>query len=196
MADDNDVKAEDIIEDARSAMRWVRGNAKKFGINPDMIASGGGSAGGHLAACVMLIDEFNAEEDDMDISTEPNLMILFNPAIARGSHPLFSDEFNKQAEEHFKGRSRGPVPNVSPMTYVQKKQPPCIMYFGTEDKLLHPAEVFCEESKKAGNECSIVLYEGQGHAFFNYRDGNNKYYDLTLAETDNFLVKHGFLKEE
>lgn len=196
MTDDNDIKAEQIIEDARSAMRWVRGNAEKLGINPDMIAAAGGSAGGHLAASVMLIDEFNAETDDTQISTEPNLMVLFNPAIARGPHPLFSDEFNKQAEEHFKGRCHGPVEKVSPLTYVEKKQPPCIMYFGTEDRLLYPAEVFCEESKKAGNECSIVLYKGQGHAFFNYGKSENKYYDLTLAETDKFLVKHGFLKEK
>src|SRR6185312_1459837 len=37
------------IEDARTAVRFLRANAKKFNIDPERIAAGGFSAGGHLA---------------------------------------------------------------------------------------------------------------------------------------------------
>jgi len=91
-------------------------------------------------------------------------------------------------------RSRGPAKDVSPLTYAENKQPPCIMFFGTADKLLAGAEAFCKASKKAGNDCSITTYEGQGHGFFNAGRGDGKYYDLTVAEMDKFLTKHGFIK--
>ena len=60
------------------------------------------------------------------------------------------------------------------------------------DRLLIGAEAFAKASTKAGNECRIVTYEDQGHGFFNKGRGG-KYYDLTVAEMDKFLAKHGFL---
>lgn len=40
------VKVEDCVEDATSAMRWVRGHAGELGIDPERIAAG---AAIHLA---------------------------------------------------------------------------------------------------------------------------------------------------
>jgi acetyl esterase/lipase len=44
----------ECIQDAKSAIRYVRAHAKELGIDPDRIISAGGSAGGHLAACTFL----------------------------------------------------------------------------------------------------------------------------------------------
>ena len=38
------------IHDCKAAIRWLRGNAKAHGLNPDKIAVWGSSAGGHLAS--------------------------------------------------------------------------------------------------------------------------------------------------
>jgi hypothetical protein len=43
-------KPVDCVADAKACVRWVRANAARLGIDPDRIAVGGGSAGGHLAA--------------------------------------------------------------------------------------------------------------------------------------------------
>lgn len=40
----------ECVMDVRSAIRWVRANAKALRIDPNRIAAGGGSAGGHVAA--------------------------------------------------------------------------------------------------------------------------------------------------
>ena len=45
------------IEDVQKALRHIRANARRFGIDPDRIASLGMSAGGHLATMVALRDD-------------------------------------------------------------------------------------------------------------------------------------------
>ena len=45
-----DAKPADCVSDAKACVRWVRANASRLGIEPERIAVGGGSAGGHLAA--------------------------------------------------------------------------------------------------------------------------------------------------
>jgi acetyl esterase/lipase len=45
------------IEDVQKALKYIRANARRFGIDPDRIASLGMSAGGHLATMVALRDD-------------------------------------------------------------------------------------------------------------------------------------------
>ena len=70
--------------DARRAIRWVRANADKFGINPERIAVMGSSAGGHLAALVSTYQKEIACEnlDNIDKQNHlPNAQILCYPVI-------------------------------------------------------------------------------------------------------------------
>ena len=46
------IKPSVCLVDTKTAMRWVRANAKKFGIDPNRIAAAGSSAGGHLASAL------------------------------------------------------------------------------------------------------------------------------------------------
>ena len=50
VASRNHVKAVDCVRDAKSAIRYVRKNAARLGVDPERIVAAGGSAGGHLAA--------------------------------------------------------------------------------------------------------------------------------------------------
>ena len=178
------VKVEDCVEDARSAMRWVREHAAELGVDPDRIASGGGSAGGHLATCTALLNDLNSETDNAEVSPKPNAMVLFNPFMGKTG----GGERGGQGD-----RTKGEPSKLYPLTYASAKQPPCIMFFGTADGLLEGAELFRKESVKAGNDCKIVTYEGQGHGFFNHGRSDGKYYKLTLAAADEFLVGLGWL---
>lgn len=189
------VNIEDCIEDAKSAMRWVRENSAKLGVDPDRIASSGGSAGGHLAACVALMDDFNAKTDNSQVSAKPNAMVLFNPAMALSVDERLSKNYLTRIDQGQR-RTKVEKSKISPLTYASAKQPPCIMLFGTEDDLLEGAQLYQKDSEKAGNSCKLITYEGQGHGFFNYGARGGKYYDLTLAEMDRFLVGLGWLKEK
>jgi len=70
--------------DARRAMRFVRANAQKFGINKDKIAIMGSSAGGHLAALTSTytapIDFEGADQIDKEAAL-PNATVLCYPVI-------------------------------------------------------------------------------------------------------------------
>jgi len=186
------IKIDDCIEDAKSAMRWVRAHADELGIDSNRIAAAGGSAGGHLAACTAVMEEFNASSDDKSISAKPNALVLFNPALAIAWDERMPQEMRAVAQQKMTGRSRAPIQDVSPLTYASTKQPPCIMFFGTADRLLQGAQLYQEDSTEAGNLCEIVTYDGKGHGFFN----SGEHYDLTLAAADTFFVDCEWLFEQ
>ncbi len=58
VASRNQVKAVECVKDAKSAIRFVRKNAARLGVDPDRIVAAGGSAGGHLAAACGTIAGF------------------------------------------------------------------------------------------------------------------------------------------
>ena len=71
------------LQDAHRAMRLVRSQADRFGVEPDKIGVLGFSAGGHLAALTSTVNEMPSYEpiDDIDlVSTLPDFNILIYPA--------------------------------------------------------------------------------------------------------------------
>ena len=59
------------VEDAKSAVRWLRQHANELCIDPARLVGSGGSAGAHLAACTALVPGFDAPGDNRSISTRP-----------------------------------------------------------------------------------------------------------------------------
>ena len=182
---DPGVEIKDCVEDAISAMRWVRANAGKLGVDPDRIAAGGGSAGGYLSVATLMIDFINTKTDPAGVSAKPNAMVLFNPAFGRRKKGEGADPQDPQGLGDFE--AKGELSQ-----YVKPNQPPMIQFFGTEDPFLPGARLFIEAYKKAGNRCELLTYEGEGHSFFN----KDKYFHLTIAETDKFLVGLGWLEKK
>ena len=52
-----------LVHDAKAAVRWVRGNAKWFYLDPKRVAAWGGSAGGYLSTMLGLSDGITELED-------------------------------------------------------------------------------------------------------------------------------------
>ena len=192
---------QDCVRDAKAAIRWVRANADRLGIDPDRIASGGGSAGGHLAAAVSLVPEFE-EGDHLSVSSAPNAMLLFNPAVvlaAVDGHPELLPE-GKVTD--IANRCEGRPQEISPYHFIRSELPPAIIFHGTNDEAVPfgTVELFASEMQKAGNRCELKAYEGQPHGFFNPGRGQGaprveatrRYYQ-TLAQLDEFLESLGYI---
>src|SRR4051812_43269570 len=72
------------VNDAKSAMRYVRAHANELGIDPKRVAAAGGSAGGHLAAATALLSGLDDPANDQTVSARPDALILFNPMMNNG----------------------------------------------------------------------------------------------------------------
>ena len=185
------VKPIQCVADARSAIRWVRANAAKLGVDPNRIAAGGGSAGGHLAAATAFITEFDEPTEDNNISAAPNALVLFNPALLLA--PLggytFDGGGSRVSEERF-----GTKPEkISPAHHVKQGAPPTIIFHGKADTSVPyaTAEAFTAEMKKSENRCELVGFDNQPHGFFN----REPFCTQTQKAADTFLVSLGWLKK-
>ena len=151
------VTPKECVEDAKSAVRWLRQNAAKLGIDPDRIVAAGGSAGGHIAACTALTPGLEAEGEDTTISSKPNALVLFNPAAAFLDPQMMERIGNDEAL----GKA------ISPTDAFKKDSPPTLLLFGTADFLLTQGEEFMKKSKELGHRAELFTAEGQPHGFFN-----------------------------
>ena len=163
------------MEDAKSAIRFIRSNAKLLSIDSNKIAAAGGSAGGHLAAVAGNIDLFDNSNEDLTISSKPNLLILYNPVLHNGRKWPWIDNPS----------------NASPYDNISKGAPPTIILTGTEDKII-PVELIENYKKRMesiGSRCDVIFYEGAEHAFFN----RGQDFIDTLYESDIFLNSNQYL---
>ena len=170
------------IQDARSALRWVRQHVKQFGVDAERIVAAGASAGGHLAAHAALVPAIDDPADDLSVSPRPDALILFNPVLDNGP-----GEFGTR-------RIGDRVAEFSPAHHVAPGAPPTILFLGTKDQLIPVAtlERFRDAMRAAGARCELHLYEDQEHGFFNAWK-SPEHYALTVQAADQFLQSLGWL---
>jgi acetyl esterase/lipase len=170
------------VEDAKSAMRWVRTHARELGIDPDKIIAGGGSAGGHLAAATALVDGFNAAEDDTSVSCRPCALVLFNPVLNLTHLP------DKRMAA---GTSDATKKQLSPTFYLQKSTPPAVLFYGTADDKYRPqGEEYVAKAKELGLRADLHFAPEMSHGFFNH----SPWTEVTAQKADEFLTSLGYLK--
>lgn len=174
----HDTSPQACVKDGKSALRWIRMHADELGIDPNRLAAGGGSAGGHVAATTGTVDGFNEEGEDTSISCRPNALVLFNPVFDNGPDGYGHD----RVKEYWKA--------FSPMHNIDGSTPPTTVFLGTQDKLIPvaTAEKYKQLMEKAGVRCDLHLYQDQPHGFFNAAR-----YNETLLEADKFLISLGYL---
>lgn len=190
----NNVTADKCVIDAKSAIRWVRENAAELGIDPNRIVAGGGSAGGHIAACSGTLTGFDEASENPAVSSIPNAMALFNPALVlaavEGDNAYDSNRF-----DDLKERTGVDPVRLSPFHHISKNTPPTIIFHGKDDTTVpyFTAELFEKKMKILGNRCELVGYEGQAHGFFNYGKNENLYFEDSMQKLDDFLVSIKYL---
>ncbi len=180
------VKAAACVADAKSCLRWVRRNAARLGIDPERVAAGGGSAGGHLAAATATLPGLDEPGEDATHRAAPDALVLFNPALVMAPYP------GLQVRSAAPNADRlGCEPEaISPIHHVRANLPPTLILHGRADRVVPyvTVEAFAAAMKKAGNRCELVGYDGQPHGFF-----NGARFEETVAEMERFLGALGYL---
>jgi sialate O-acetylesterase len=159
LADAQNLDPGRCIEDSKSALRFIRSKAQLLGIDPERIAMGGHSAGGHLAAACALLPTFNAASDDLQYSCEPNALTLIVPVLDNGP-----DRGYKSEAPAIKSNLQA----YSPAHNISAGAPPTLIFAGNQDAgaALSCLERFKENMMRSGNHCELVVYDG-GHGFAN-----------------------------
>ena len=202
-------RAVDSVADAKSAIRWVRQNAEMLHVDPQRVCAAGGSAGGHLAACCALIEGFDEQSEQQRISSVPDAMALFNPAVMLA--PLDDTQLaGVDAERLASLQERmGVEPKeLSPVHHVQSQMPPTMIVHGESDTTVPFSTVqeFTARMQAAGNRCELHGYPGAPHGFFNFReqgfelgqdnarsDNSRMWFGQTLLRLDEFLTSLSWL---
>jgi len=174
------VTPDQCVADARSAVRWLRQHANELGIDPRKLISSGGSAGGHLAACMMIKQSVESPKDDTSISTIPQAMVLFNPVLSFEHEEIITRLGDRQ---HLARK-------ISPTAHLSKQSPPALILFGTEDRLKAFGDAYWEKAADLDVRADQFLAEGQGHGFFN----RSPWLEQTTTAADKFLASLGFLE--
>lgn len=146
------------LEDAIEALRIVRKNADKYGIDPHKVGIMGFSAGGHLAAYTSNF----AEEKD-----KPDFSILFYPVITANNYTTHIGTFN-----NLLGRNRTECESdaYSMEKCVTEKTPPTILLLSDDDRTVPAAgaAMYYAALKYYGVKASMYVFPSGGHGWGNY----------------------------
>jgi acetyl esterase len=171
----------DCVDDARSAVRWVRTHASRLGIDPEKIIVSGGSAGGHLAACTFYTDGPEPADTEPNVPLRPAALVLYNPVLNFTGVPMLEERVGKNAEA---------ARRLSPTLHLSKNLPPTLLLYGADDKLLAQGEDFQKRAGELGLKVEMLTAPGVGHGFFN----RSPWLERTTVRVDEFLAAHGFVQ--
>ncbi|UCG47885.1 MAG: alpha/beta hydrolase [Phycisphaerales bacterium] len=194
------------VQDCKAAVRWVRANAKKYGLDADRIGAWGSSAGGHLVA--LLGTAGDVKEFDTDANPE------YSSAVQAVCDWFGPTDFLKMDEHSLEGARLihnapgspesllvgGPIQKepyrtmavkANPITYVTKNDPPFLIMHGDKDMLvpLHQSRLLYDALKKAGVDATLHVVEGAGHGLRNGRQSTHELVEIVADFFESNLTR-------
>ncbi|MFP6752274.1 MAG: prolyl oligopeptidase family serine peptidase, partial [Pirellulaceae bacterium] len=130
-------------------------------------------------------------------SSEPNALVLFNPALDL-RREAFPASFTEARYEEIRSRLGGSVDQLSPQQHLRPDLPATIIFHGQADVTIpyQTVEKYLAAARSHGNRCELVGYDEADHGFFNFgRNGNHAFID-TMQRSHRFLAELGYLSAE
>lgn len=157
-----------MVEDVERVVRYIRHNAAKWEGDPNKIALVGGSAGGFLSNMVGLLNAAGdpKAEDPVDRESARAQAVVslyaqssfefvpLNGDVHRLLDPLIAQKGEKEA-----------IREASPITYVNKQDPPFLEILGDQDEYIPFSEATNLQTAlhKVGVRCDIIRIPGGKH---------------------------------
>ncbi len=160
------------VHDTKAAVRWLRANAAKYGIDPERIGVTGGSAGGHLAQFLGVtagVKEFEGADNPGFSSAVTCVVNVYGPSD-------FTKSYGKSVDAHVVlplwlggdvETARAKHIQSSPLNWVTPNATPTLILHGTEDKYVaYEQAVWMRDRLTAcGVPVELITLEGAGHGF-------------------------------
>jgi len=159
------------IEDCKAAVRWLRANADKYGLDKTKFGAWGGSAGGHLVALLGTsggVKELEGKLGNAGESSRVQAVCDFYGPIDFESTSLGSAS-GKDAIAFLLG---GPVETkrdlaamANPIKYIDRADPPFLICHGDKDVVVPDiqSKMLNEALQKAGVSSELVIVPGGSH---------------------------------
>ena len=171
----------EIEHDIHRAVRFVRHNAAKYGVNPDKFGITGASAGGHLSLTMGTQGgpgQVGAKDPvDQESSAVQAVACFFPPTdflnwgrpgedgVGFGPTAQFKPAFGPRSDTPEGREELGK--EISPINYVTSNMPPTLVIHGDADKLvpIYQAEIFKKRCTEAHAPFKLIVREGKDHGW-------------------------------
>jgi arylsulfatase A len=184
------------IHDCKAAVRFLRANAKQYGINSDQIGAIGLSAGGHLVA--LLANSAGVKELEGN-GGNASFSSAIQAAVPMGAQTDLLSERNRTISasadrgriwRQFLSGTQTENPAIyrlaSPLVHLDQGDPPCWFMIGENDDASTHADAFRHQAKELGVATGLTIIEGAPHPFLNQQ----KWFDEMVDTADDFFGGH------
>lgn len=182
LIDQGAMSIDDCIADVRQAVEHFLSLAAVRGLDSSRLASGGSSAGAHLALIAAMI-----APDRPVPAPKPGVAAVaaLNPVV---DLLAYSPEQQRSLEEEVARIATGRLGEYSPVEFVRPGNPPTLIQHGTHDEIasIDTVRRFRDVMAQAGNDCVLLEYEGAKHAF--HGPGPAGHFDDVIDATAEFLL--------
>lgn len=197
-----------LVQDAKAAVRWVRGNAEQYQFDPNKIAAWGGSAGGYLSnmlgisAGIPALEDLSLGHPDQPCNVQavvawyaPANFLKMDEHLAASSLlalPGYRHNEANSPESLLLGQKITEIPDkvkeANPETYIRPGAPPFLLQHGTKDPVVPVQQSieFAEKLRMVLGEDRVILelLEGAEHADMRFETPEN------VSRVLDFLDEH------
>jgi acetyl esterase/lipase len=201
----------DGIADVKSAVRYLRANAAKYGIDPAKVAVWGESAGGYLAAMVGVTNGIKAFDVGNDLDQSSDVQAVVNKFGASDTSKLAAD-FDTHAQQadnakdnpiaQYIGMTRDThvldtaiaAAAANPLSYIKASAPPFLSFHGSQDRLISPSQTLILHNAliAAGATSTRYVLDGAGHGDLSFLGDTQSGLPWSTKQTMGIIVD--FLK--
>ena len=191
------------IHDVKAAIRFLRGNASEYKIDPSFVGVTGSSSGGHLAAMAGTTSHNKMMEGNigsfLDYDSHVNAVVdWFGPTdfllMDICGSKMVHDAVNSPESKLIGGaiqENKEKASAANPINYISSKTPPFLIIHGMVDLTVPycQSKVLKMALERANIESELISVRDGGH-------GKNVFIDKYKVEMVNFFLKNLKLKNE
>ena len=173
----------EITQDIHRAVRFIRHNSAKWGVNPDHLGTSGASAGGHLSLTMGTqggpgkadakdpIDRESSAVEAVACFYPPTDFLNYGTpgedAVGVGILKNFKPAFGPRSDTPEGRQELGK--EISPIYFINAALPPTLIIHGDADTLvpIQQSQSFVQSATEAGATAKLIVKPGAAHGWAN-----------------------------